>query len=100
MNPKCPLITPEGRCGKDKRYKCDDYPDTWIYDDLKAIEKYEVCPKCSDLGNYFYTITEDDIAALRDGKVLCDVGEYGIFVRLKKEEKQDEEHSIGGWRIC
>lgn len=59
----------------------------WARDDeLKIIDASEVNEKQVSWGNYYYTIIEEQLEALRKGKILYDLDEYGIFIRLKPKE--------------
>lgn len=48
---------------------------------LEPIDLLDVCPKSSLFGNDCFVITDADIEALKSGKVLCYVDEYGTFIR-------------------
>jgi len=53
---------------------------------IDMCELNEVDEIQSSYGNSYCYITEEQIKALQDGKVLHhDDGEYGIFIILKKE---------------
>lgn len=55
--------------------------------DFRIVEKGEESKVSSPWGNSFCTISEEDIAALREGKVLYHFdGEYGTFIELASEE--------------
>lgn len=85
---KCRYFNQEAKCEKEKRLghiqKCcggvplDDYKSRF-----EVIEPEEACEKKSIYGNEFFTITQEDLQALMDGKVLCCVDEYGTFIRLE-----------------
>ena len=53
-------------------------------DSFSIIDKQDMCDAAeSTYGNSYIRITEEDIQALRDGKVLFfEDGEYGTFVRM------------------
>lgn len=55
-------------------------------DEIKIIDRHQSCSFTSIFGNYIYEITEEHIQALREGKILCDVDEYGFFISLKRDE--------------
>ena len=48
----------------------------------------EVKANESPYGNEDYEISEDDIKALKDGKILAAMisGEYGVFIKMKRKE--------------
>lgn len=47
-----------------------------------VVDRNEVCVEGSLYGNYHFKITEEDIQALREGKVLGYVDEYGMFISM------------------
>lgn len=53
---------------------------------LAQCEIEQVCRKCSIFGNDLILITDNDIEALKNGKVLYKISEYGTFLAYKKEE--------------
>lgn len=54
--------------------------------DFRIVEKGLESSVSSPWGNSFVTITEEDIQALREGKVLFHFdGEYGTFIELEEK---------------
>lgn len=51
---------------------------------MEIIEPDEICRKSSLFGNYYLSITEKELEALKSGKVLFTIDEYGVFIGLKK----------------
>ena len=91
MSEKCILMDENGHCTKwRKNGKCIKSDVTWCDDALELIEPDQMCRKSSIFGNYYFYITEEQLEALKNGKVLCDVDEYGIFIALQKESKHEE----------
>lgn len=56
-------------------------------DGFKIIEPNEMCALGSIFGNYVFKITEADIEALRNGKVLYSLDKYGTFIVYDKGEE-------------
>lgn len=56
------------------------------FDDMiTTIDENEIYECCSKWGNTFATITEEDVEALRKGKILyVNDGEYCHFIKLEK----------------
>ena len=48
----------------------------------------EMCRNYSPWGNYCYIITDDNIEALKTGRVLYDVDEYGTFLIYQPSRKE------------
>lgn len=93
MLPEC-----DARCGKnmdrcakwgDKRMKCEPFTlGSFQNSNILECEMGQVCRKCSIFGNDFILLTNKEIEALKAGKVLYIVGEYGTFLAYGGE--QDE----------
>lgn len=91
---KCPwaeeYLDKDGYC-KAKRHRCgisgcgDIYVGEKDFDKFAIIDRHQSCSSTSIFGNYVYEITEEHIQALREGKILADRDEYGIFISLKKD---------------
>ena len=76
-----------GKCKKyGKPERCEQCDIREFDEEFTVIDMSEVCRKSSMCGNYYFLITEKDIEALRQGKVLCSVDEYGIFIALERED--------------
>ena len=83
-----------GRCKKSStRRKCENCVsnETWFSSEFQKCNIDEVCRYSSIFGNRYYTITDEDIDDMRQGKVLTSVDEYGTFIRLKKEWNDNME---------
>lgn len=91
MLPEC-----DARCGENmdqcskwgnKNDKCEPMTiDFFQEGEIDQCEMEQVCRKCSLYGNDFIIITDEDIEALKNGKVLYWVDEYGTFLAYKKGE--------------
>lgn len=93
----CDLLDSQGRCRKSQNHrKCEKCESniSWFDDELKACDVDEVCRRDSIFGNTYYKITEEQIEALRNGKVLYDIGEYGTFIILDRSENNESKDSI------
>ena len=55
-------------------------------DKFKIIDKSEIKKHASRFGNYDFEVTQEDLTALQNGKVLSFLDEYGIFVHMKEKE--------------
>lgn len=55
---------------------------------LGQCDADEMCQNYSPWGNYRYIITDDDIEALKAGRVLYDVDEYGTFLIYQPSRKE------------
>lgn len=88
---KCPGYMPNGRCTGNNRPCCVTKEDieSWFDETLKPIDLLDVCPQQSVFGNSFFVITDEDIEALKAGKILFVREEYGFF--LKYEGGQSSE---------
>lgn len=84
------------RCGE-KMDRCNKYGGSFTKcrpitigdfseSELNPCEMNEVCQLSSIYGNDLLIITDDDIEALKAGKVLYRLDEYGLFVAYKKGE--------------
>ena len=67
-----------------KNGKCKPSDSSWCDEDMLTIESNQICRHGSVFGNNYFYITEEQIEALREGKVLYYPGEYGTFIALKK----------------
>lgn len=54
---------------------------------LRQCEIDQVTDKCSMFGNDFIFLTDEDIEALKNNKVLYACGEYGLFLAYRKEKQ-------------
>lgn len=79
------ILYKNGMCNKwRKKYKCR--PISIESEVFSTCEIGETCERASDYGNYLYRITDEDIDALKAGKVLFSVDEYGVFIAYQKKE--------------
>ena len=86
MKKDCDYCTDNGRCQKyDERQTCKPSSLEWFAKSVVAfeiIEADQVCRKSSIFGNYYFTITPEQIEQLKQGKVLQYTEEYGIFIAM------------------
>lgn len=92
MLPECDCQCGENmdRCTKwgDQRTKCKPTTiDDFREGELAQCDMDQVCRKCSIWGNDFIVLTDEDIEALQNGKVLYRIDEYGMFLAYKKGEE-------------
>lgn len=89
------MIECDLRCGENKdlcsKYKvsgmkCKPYTISDFEETFEHCDMEQVCRKGSIYGNQRVIITDEDIEALKSGKVLCLIDEYGTFIAYKKEE--------------
>lgn len=57
-------------------------------DELEVLEVEELDKKCSLFGNYFISITNEQLKELQEGKVLFEINEYGVCIMLKQKAKE------------
>lgn len=96
MNEKMSYPECDARCGKNmdccskwggEHNKCCPITiNDFDPEQLAQCEIEQVCRKCSIFGNDLILITDNDIEALKNGKVLYKISEYGTFLVYKKEE--------------
>ena len=82
---KCPGYMKNGCCKGDNR-PCrvtKEDIESWFDETLTPIDLPDVCPQQSVFGNSFFVITDKDIEALKKGKVLFAMGEYGVFLKYE-----------------
>lgn len=84
VNPECELYS-DSRCSRDRRRKCKPSSLEWLDDSVEVIEPNQMCCKGSIFGNYYIGVTEEQLEALKNGKVLFTLNEYGIFIGLRKD---------------
>lgn len=77
-----------------KKIECSPTTISEFDEKLRMCEIDEVCEKSSIFGNSLFLLTDDDIDALKNGKVLFDVEEYGIFIAYKKVSNGKEKRGI------
>lgn len=76
----------DGHCTKwRKNGKCHPSSADWFDEHLDQCEMNAMCEHNSIFGNSYFYLTDEDIDALKAGKVLFDVDEYGVFLAYKKE---------------
>lgn len=54
--------------------------------ELEQCDIEQVCRNESIFGNDLIALTNEDIEALKNGKVLYQINEYGLFLAYKKGE--------------
>lgn len=59
-----------------------------FYEQFRQISLLDVCLQSSLFGNDYYIITDDDIKALKSGKILYSSGEYGTFIKYNQDEEK------------
>lgn len=85
---KCDLLGNENMCKKfDPKIQCVPSDISWCDERLQTIEANEMCRYSSIFGNYFFFINDEDIESLKQGKVLCKIDEYGMFIAYREEDK-------------
>lgn len=82
---KCPGYLKNGLCKGDNRVcgVTKEMVENWFDETLTPIDLLDVCHEQSIFGNDFFTITDEDIQALKSGKVLFVRDEYGIFLKYE-----------------
>ena len=76
-----------GMCNKwRKEHKCCPTLIEKFDEVFSTCEIGETCERESIFGNYLYRLTDEDIDALKAGKVLFSVDEYGVFIAYQKKE--------------
>lgn len=91
MLPECDCRCGENmdHCSKwgNRGMKCKPMTmDDFREEELDQCEIDQVCRKCSIYGNDLIVITDEDIKALKSGKILYRIDEYGLFLAYKKGE--------------
>lgn len=84
MSNECKFLK-DGKCtiGGNK-YDCEPSSIEWFKDKMKVVEIEDVCRTGSIFGNYYIGITEEQLDALKHGKILYHFDEYGTFIGLVK----------------
>lgn len=92
MNPNCPLYK-NGRCGRDRRYKCKPSSIDWLREaeSMTIIEVNQMCAHGSIFGNHYIGLDLEDLEALKEGKILYHIDEYGTFIGLIEDSKEATE---------
>ena len=81
---KCDLFKDKHCTKYRKNGKCRPSDLEWCDEELKVIEADQMCRYSSIFGNSYFYITEEQLDALKEGKVLYECGEYGTFIALRK----------------
>lgn len=63
----------------------------WFDDELEIIDMEDVYNKQSIFGNDFFRITDEQLNALKHGKVLHASDEYGTFIILDNADWEVKE---------
>lgn len=58
-----------------------------LTDKLEIIDPEDMCFKQSAFGSNWFYITEEQIQALRNGKVLYTLDEYGTFIGMNPNKE-------------
>lgn len=85
---ECKYRNERGRCTKHHTTtKCENYISSLkdFREEFSVCDIDESCQKESIFGNRYFKIGKEDIEALKEGKVLYYVDEYGTFIALKEE---------------
>lgn len=61
----------------------------WFDMKLKIIDISQVPKKRSLFGNSYFILTKEDVKALKRGRVLCELDEYGTFIMLDPEYRKE-----------
>lgn len=80
---KCPGYMADGKCSGNG-HEChvtEEGIKTWFDETFKSCNLIDTCQNQSFFGNSFFILTDNDIEALKQGKVLFARGEYGIFLK-------------------
>ena len=70
--------------------KCDPTTIDMFEERIRQCAMDAVCEHESYYGNFYFYLTDEDIIAIKAGKVLYDRGEYGIFLAYKKEALHED----------
>lgn len=82
---KCPLYE-NGNCKKRNiKGRCNPVTADLFQDRFSQCNMDNVCQCCSIYGNDFFFLTDEDIDALKSGKILYCVEEYGVFLVYKEK---------------
>lgn len=81
----------DGHCTKwRKNGKCRPSTEDWLDERLDVCDINAMCEKSSIFGNEYYYVTDEDIEALKSGKVLYKRSEYGIFIGYMPETGDEQ----------
>lgn len=69
------------------RGRCNPADINCFSDHFSQCDIDDVCRLASIYGNDLFVLTDENIEALKAGKIIFSVGEYGTFVAYKKEVK-------------
>ncbi len=61
----------------------------WFDMELEIIDISQVPKKQSLFGNSYFILTKEDVKALKRGRVLYDLDEYGTFIMLDPEYRKE-----------
>ena len=68
-----------------KRCRCEDATGDFgpnYFDEVEIIEPNTICASGSLFGNYYIKLTDDDIQAMKDGKIGAILHEeYNVFIK-------------------
>lgn len=83
---ECKYKNEKGCCTQvNANRKCENYISSseWFDDSMRICDVDEVCENRSPFGNNYFKITKEQLKALKKGKVLYYVDEYGTFIILE-----------------
>lgn len=84
MDAKC-KYRKEGYCTKWRdKAKCEPSTQDWCDGRLSRCDISQMCEKSSIFGNNYFYLDDEDIEALKNGKILFYVDEYGIFIGYRE----------------
>lgn len=90
QRPECSCYE-NGKCFKYREaQKCNPTTIDRFVVRLEPCEMNEVCENGSLWGNFYFFITDEDIEALKAGKVLYMVDEYGTFIAYAPKEAPND----------
>lgn len=79
----------DGGCVKFRnRRKCKPATMEWFDEEFAVIEMSAVCRNSSIFGNSYFVITDEEIEALKNGKVLFMLDEYGTVIAYRGSEEE------------
>ncbi|WP_128117965.1 hypothetical protein [Faecalibacterium sp. OF04-11AC] len=90
---KCPGYMENGICSGNGQacHATEEGIQTWFDETFKSCNLIDTCQNRSFFGNSFFVITDEDIEALKHGKVLFARWKYGLF--LKYDGGAFDEHN-------
>lgn len=89
-NVNCDVLSPDDKtCTRWRRtHLCEPSDASWLDQRMETCEMNQMCRHSSIFGNCYFYLTDEDIEALKSGKVLFYVDEYGVFIGYEPGEKE------------